>query len=190
MPEKKTIEKARKDLKQGKSASTAAGEFVHEEIEHIRQGKHGARSARQAIAIGLSKARRAGVPLRVPEAGQTSESTRRSAQRDTEVGQGKRKRRASAKRSRAMSRRLKREPRTAASTTALSRQAKAAAGRRRQSKKAAGTRAARPAARATQRTPTRATQRTPTRATPQQSPARATARPRRRNQRGVGGLLT
>jgi hypothetical protein len=189
MPEKKTIEKAKRDLKQGKSASTAAGEFVHEEIEHIRQGKHGARSARQAIAIGLSKARRAGVPLPAPEAGQTSESTRRSAQRDTEVGQGKRKRRPSAKRSRAMSRRLKREPRTAASTTALSRQAKAAAGRRRQSKKVAGARAARPAARAAKRSPTRATKRSPTRAT-KRSPTRATKRPRRRNQRGVGGLFT
>lgn len=139
MPEKKTTERARKDLKQGKSASTAAGEFVHEEIEHIRQGKHGARSSKQAIAIGLSKARRAGVPLRPPKAGQTSESTRRSAQRDSEVGQGRRKRRPSAKRSQATRRALKREPRAAASSTALSRQAKSSAARRRTSKAAGAT---------------------------------------------------
>ena len=137
MPEKKTIARARKDLKRGKSASTAAGEFVHEEIEHIRQSKHGARSAKQAIAIGLSKARRAGVPLRAPKKGQTSESTRRSAERDNEVGQGRRTRRPSAKRSQATRRALKREPRAAASSTALSRQAKAAAARRR-TRKASG----------------------------------------------------
>jgi hypothetical protein len=139
MPEKKTIARARKDLKQGKSASTAAGEFVHEEIEHIRQGKHGARSSKQAIAIGLSKARRAGVPLRPPKAGQTSESTRRSAKRDSEVGQGRRTRRPSAKRSQATRRALKREPRAAASSTALSRQAKSSAARRRASKASGAT---------------------------------------------------
>lgn len=137
MPEKKTIARARKDLKQGKSASTAAGEFVHEEIDHIRQGKHGARSTKQAIAIGLSKARRAGVPLRAPKNGQTSESTRRSAERDSEVGQGRRRpRRPSAKRSQATRRALKREPRAAASSTALSRQAKSSA--RRRTRKASG----------------------------------------------------
>jgi hypothetical protein len=146
MPEKKTVEKARKDLEQGKSASTAAGEFVHEEIEHIRQGKHGARSPQQAIAIGLSKARRAGVPLPAPKSGQTSESTRRSAARDSEVGQGTRKRRPSKKRSRATTRALKREPRATASKTALSRQAKAAATRRR-SKKAAASSSATPTVR-------------------------------------------
>lgn len=139
MPEKKTIARARKDLKQGKSASTAAGEFVHEEIEHIRQGKHGARSAKQAIAIGLSKARRAGVPLRPPKSGQTSESTRRSAERDSEVGQGRRTRRPSAKRSQATRRALKREPRAAASSTALSRQAKSSAARRRTPKASGAT---------------------------------------------------
>ncbi len=85
MPEKKTIERAKKDLKQGKSPTTAAGEFVHEEIEHIRQGKHGARSTKQAIAIGLSKARRAGVPLEPPAKGEASESTRRSATRAYEL---------------------------------------------------------------------------------------------------------
>lgn len=136
MPERKTIEKAKRDLKRGKSASTAAGEFVHEEIEHIRAGKHGARSTKQAIAIGLSKARRAGVPLPPPEAGQTSEGTLRSAARDVEVGQGKRPRRTSVKRGRATTRALKREPRAAASKKALSRQAKATATRRRRTTKA------------------------------------------------------
>ncbi len=139
MPEKKTIARARKDLKRGKSASTAAGEFVHEEIEHIRQGKHGARSTKQAIAIGLSKARRAGVPLRPPKNGQAGESTRRSAERDSEVGQGRRTRRPSAKRSQATRRALKREPRAAASSTALSRQAKSSAARRRTAKASGAT---------------------------------------------------
>jgi len=143
MPEKKTIERAKRDLKQGKSASTAAGEFVHEEIDHIRHGKHGARSAKQAIAIGLSKARRAGIPLSAPRQGATSESTRRSAQRDIEVGQGVRQRRPSAKRRRAATRALKREPRAAASKTALSRHAKAVSARRRRSTKAASTAARR-----------------------------------------------
>jgi len=132
MPEKKTTEKAKRDLKQGKRPSTAAGEFVHEEIEHIRQGKHGARSTKQAIAIGLSKARRAGVPLPVPEKGQTSEATRRSAKRELATAQGKRKARpTSRKRSKATRRALEREPRAAASSAALSRQAKSAASRRR-----------------------------------------------------------
>jgi len=143
MPEKKTVERAKQDLKEGKSASTAAGEFVHEEIEHIREGKHGARSAKQAIAIGLSKARRAGVPLAPPKAGQTSARTRRSAQRDAEVGEGTRTpRRPSAKRRRATSKALKSEPRAAASKTALSRQAKSAA-RRRKASSTTATRAAR-----------------------------------------------
>lgn len=134
MPEKQTVERARRDLKQGKSASTAAGEFVHEEIEHVRRGQHGARSTKQAIAIGLSKARRAGVPLDPPAAGEASAGTRRSAKRDVEAGQGQRKRRPSAKRSRATTRALKREPRAAASSKALSRQAKTAAARRRSAK--------------------------------------------------------
>src|SRR5436190_2814317 len=79
MPEKATVERARRDKRQGKSASTQAGEFVREEMHHIREGKHGAASAKQAIAIGLSKARRAGVNLRPPRKGKTSEKTRRSA---------------------------------------------------------------------------------------------------------------
>jgi hypothetical protein len=146
MPEKKTVERAKQDLKEGKSASTAAGEFVHEEIEHIREGKHGARSAKQAIAIGLSKARRAGVPLAPPKAGQASQRTRRSAQRDTEVGEGTRTpRRPSAKRRRATTKALKSQPRAAASKTALSRQAKSAARRRKKATSAAAPRARRSA---------------------------------------------
>jgi hypothetical protein len=132
MPRKTTTQKAKADLREGKRPTTAAGEFVHEEIEHVRQGKHGARSTKQAIAIGLSKARRAGVPLPPPEKGQAKERTRRSAKRAYEVGQGKRKPRApSAKRGRAVSKALKREGRSAASKPALSRQAKGAAARRR-----------------------------------------------------------
>jgi hypothetical protein len=131
MPGKRTVEKAKKDLRQGKSPTTAAGEFVREEIDHIREGKHGARSTKQAIAIGLSKARRAGVPLKAPAKGKTSERTRRSAKRAYETGQGKRKARPTSKRrSAALKRALKREPRSAASKRALSAQAKRAAARR------------------------------------------------------------
>jgi len=131
MPEKRTVKKARKDLREGKRPTTAAGEFVHEEMDHIRQGKHGARSTKQAIAIGLSKARRAGVPLKPPRKGRTSRRTRRSARRAYEVGQGKRKARSpSRRRSQAASRALRREPRRAASRKALSRQARRAAVRR------------------------------------------------------------
>jgi uncharacterized protein DUF6496 len=146
MPEKKIAEKAKKDLRQGKSPTTAAGEFVHEEIEHIREGKHGARSTKQAIAIGLSKARRAGVPLAPPKKGQTSQATRRSAKRDYETGQGERKPRApSRKRSRATTQALEREPKAAASSAALSRQAKSAAARRRSRSTAARSRTGRTA---------------------------------------------
>ena len=129
MPEKKTIERARKDKREGKAPSTQAGEFVREEIEHIREGKHGARSTKQAIAIGLSKARRAGVKLSAPKAGQTSPQVRKQAQRDLARGASGQK--ASPRRSRATSRALKREGHSAASTAALSRQAKAAARRKR-----------------------------------------------------------
>src|SRR5215510_8713937 len=86
MPEKETLERARRDKREGKAASTQAGEFVHEEIEHIREGKHGARSTKQAIAIGLSRARRAGVALPPPKKGEASEETRRKARRDSEAG--------------------------------------------------------------------------------------------------------
>jgi hypothetical protein len=123
MPSKSTTRKAKQDLRQGKSPTTAAGEFVHEEIDHVREGKHGARSTKQAIAIGLSKARRAGVPLKAPAKGKTS--TRRSAKRAYEVGQGKRKPRSpSQRRSTATKRALRREPKRTASRRALSRQAK------------------------------------------------------------------
>jgi hypothetical protein len=131
MPEKTTLKRARRDRRQGKAPSTQAGEFVREEIEHVRRGKHGARSTKQAIAIGLSKARRAGVKLRPPRRGQTSARTRRRAQRDYRKGQSGRKRRVSRKRSRAVSRALRREGRRAASSKALSHQARRAGTRRR-----------------------------------------------------------
>ncbi len=127
MPSKTTIKRAKKDLREGKSASTAAGEFVREEIEHVRQGKHGARSTKQAIAIGLSKARRAGVPLEPPEKGTTSERTRKSAKSAYEAGQKGKKKKTSSKRSKATKAALKREPRSTASKKALSKQAKSAA---------------------------------------------------------------
>ena len=131
MPEKKTIGRARKDKREGKAPSTQAGEFVREEMDHIREGKHGARSPQQAIAIGLSKARRAGVDLPPPKKGTTSKATRERAERDYEKGQSGSKPKTSAKRSRAVREALKREPRSSASRAALSKQAKAAAVRRR-----------------------------------------------------------
>jgi hypothetical protein len=131
MPEKRTIARARKDARQGKAPTTQAGEFVHEEMEHIRKGKHGARSTKQAIAIGLSKARRAGVKLAAPKKGAASESTRKKAARDVKKGQSSAKHRPSAKRSRATSRALQREGRFAASKSALSKQARSAARSRR-----------------------------------------------------------
>lgn len=131
MPEKKTVERARKKERAGRSPTTQAGEFVREEIHKIRRGEHGARSAKQAIAIGLSEARRAGVDLPPPGKGEASERTRKSAERAYEVGQGERAPRApSAKRSRAIKAALKREGRAAASPAALSKQARAAARRR------------------------------------------------------------
>jgi Family of unknown function (DUF6496) len=124
MPEKTTLKRARRDRRQGKAPSTQAGEFVREEIEHVRRGKHGARSSKQAIAIGLSKARRAGVKLPPPKKGQSSARTRQRAQRDYRKGQRGRKRRPSRKRSRAVLRALKREGRRAAAPKALARQAR------------------------------------------------------------------
>src|SRR6201988_4584204 len=116
MPEKATVRKAKEDLREGKSPSTAAGEFGHEEIQHVREGKHGARSTKQAIAIGLSKARRAGVPLKPPSKGGTCAPTQEAAERAYEIGQGKRKPRApSPERARAVSKALQREGRSAAS---------------------------------------------------------------------------
>jgi hypothetical protein len=131
MPEKEVVAKARRKLRAGKSPSTAAGEFIREEMHHVREGKHGARSPEQAIAIGLSKARRAGVPLEPPKPGTAKRSTRRAAQRAYEVGQGRREPRApSKKRGRAVKRALQREPHRTASHTALSAHAHRAAGRR------------------------------------------------------------
>jgi hypothetical protein len=130
MPDKRTVEKARADKRAGKSASTQAGEFVHDEIEKIRHGEHGARSTKQAIAIGLSEARRAGVDLPPPKKGTTSERTRKSAEYAYEAGQGERKTTRRPKVARAVKRALKREPTSTVSRKALSRQAKTAAASR------------------------------------------------------------
>jgi hypothetical protein len=141
MPTKSTIEKARKDARAGKAPTTQAGEFVREEIDHVRQGKHGARSARQAIAIGLSKARRAGVKLPPPNPDTTSAGTRRKAKQDEAVAESGRRRAPSPKRSRATKRALKREGQAAASPRALSLQAKRAAATRRKRASAKRTKA-------------------------------------------------
>jgi hypothetical protein len=130
MPKKKTVERARRAKRKGKSPSTQAGAFVEEEIEDIREGKHGARSAKQAIAIGLSKARRAGVDLPPPKRGEAKKSTRRSARYAYEAGQGKRKTRRRPRVARAVKNVLKHEPRSTVSHGALSRQTKRAAARR------------------------------------------------------------
>jgi hypothetical protein len=130
MPEKKTVERAHRAKRQGKAPSTQAGEFVREEMEHIREGKHGARSTKQAIAIGLSKARRAGVKLRPPKSGSVSEETRSKAEREyTRAAKGKNGK-PSATRQRAITRALKREGKGAASKAALARQARTVAHRR------------------------------------------------------------
>ncbi|MBX3209388.1 MAG: transcription elongation factor [Labilithrix sp.] len=148
MPEKKTIARARKAKREGKASTTQAGEFVREEIEHIREGKHGAKNAKQAIAIGLSKARRAGVKLPAAKGASTSERTRKEAKRGTAKAKPKAARRKSpkrtqslkspaAKRSRAATKALRRAPRASASHRALSRQARQAPRRR---KRASGSR--------------------------------------------------
>ena len=160
MPEKETLERAHEDAQEGKSPSTQAGEFVREEMHHIREGKHGARSTKQAIAIGLSKARRAGVKLRAPRKGRASSRTRKQASRDLRKGRSHSRRRPSSRRSRAVRGALKREGHRAASRSSLSRQARStarsrgAAARHRSAKKASRTkgtagrvRAARKAAR-------------------------------------------
>ena len=126
MPEKATKERAAEDLREGKSPKTAAGEFVHEEIEHVREGKHGVRSPQQAIAIGLSKARRAGIPVAPPAKGKASESVRSRAERDYEKGQSGDREKPSPRRSRAREEVLEREPHSTASRQALSKQAKSA----------------------------------------------------------------
>ena len=126
MPEEKTRKAVARDKRQGKSASTQAGEFVREEIEHVREGKHGARSAKQAIAIGLSKARRAGI--KAPVSKTAKPSTRRKAAQDEAAAKHPHK--TSSKRSRATERALEKEGHGSASHTALSRQATRAASKR------------------------------------------------------------
>jgi hypothetical protein len=141
MPEKETLERAKKDKREGKAPSTQAGEFVREEIHHVREGKHGARSAKQAIAIGLSKARRAGVDLPPPKEGTAAEETRESAERALEAGrEGQHK--PSPTRSRATKRALKREPHSTVSRRAMAKQAKSAAKRRTSAQRSAAARKA------------------------------------------------
>jgi hypothetical protein len=140
MPERKTLQRVARDRRAGKSPGTQAGEFVREEIEHVREGKHGARSAKQAIAIGLSKARRSGVELPPPKKGKTSRKTRKRALRDYKAG--KRKHSVSRKRSRATEQALKREPRRAASHRALAKHARKAAQRRSAAERSASARKA------------------------------------------------
>jgi len=138
MPEKQTVERAQEDKREGKAPSTQAGEFVREEIHHIREGKHGARSTKQAIAIGLSKARRAGVGLSAPKKGQASERTRQSAKSAIR----NRGHAPSPKRGRAVEGALKREGHSAASRPALARQAHQSASRRTASSRSAASRKA------------------------------------------------
>jgi len=130
MPEKETVERAREDAREGKSPSTQAGEFVREEFDHVREGQHGARSTKQVIAIGLSKARRAGVNLAAPSTPGVSAETRKHAQRDYREGQSHSPPTPSARRSRATLDALKKEGHGAASPQAISKQAHASARRR------------------------------------------------------------
>jgi len=168
MQERNPVERAHEDEREGKSPSTQAGEFIREEMHHIRQGKHGAESPQQAVAIGLSKARRSGVRLPPPRKGTTSARTRKQAKRDLARARGApSRRRPSAKRSRATLRALKRKGRRAASRTALARQARGAARRR-------GPAARKAAARKAARTRTPAERR---------ASARKAARTRRRSPR-------
>lgn len=142
MPEAKTLERAHRDQEEGKAPSTQAGEFVREEIDHVREGKHGARSTKQAIAIGLSKARRAGVKLAAPKAGTQSAAVRKRAKRDLQKGARPAKA-PSRTRSRATEKALKREGHRAASRASLARQAHASATKRGPTaRKAAGRKAA------------------------------------------------
>src|SRR5204862_7859705 len=130
MPEKKTIERARKAKREGKAPTTQAGEFVRETMEHIREGKHGARSTKQAIAIGLSKARRAGVKVPPPKKGQASAKTRQSAASASRQGQSGHAHKTNPRRSQAITKALQHEGHQAASPKALSRQAKQQARKR------------------------------------------------------------
>jgi Family of unknown function (DUF6496) len=133
MPDKEVVERAKEDLREGKSPSTAAGEFVRKEIEHVREGKHGARSPQQAIAIGLSEARRAGIPVAPPAKGKTTASTRNKAKQDYEKGQTspQTKPEGSTARGKSSLEAMKHEPHNAASHAALSAHAKSAARKRR-----------------------------------------------------------
>lgn len=135
MPERKTVERARADQRHGKAASTQAGNFVKEEMDHIREGKHGAKSTKQAIAIGLSKARRAGVGVKPPAEGKACAATRKKAERDMKAGSKKdshasASKESSSKRSKTTTRTLKQEGRAAASKSSLSQQARGAASKR------------------------------------------------------------
>ena len=128
--DEEALRKARQEAKEGKSPTTQAGEFVREEMHHVREGRHGARSTKQAIAIGLSKARRAGVPLPPPGPGKVSEKSWESAERAYEAGRSHPMKHPSPTRSRAIARALRREGHAAASRPALARQARATASRR------------------------------------------------------------
>jgi uncharacterized protein DUF6496 len=138
MPDPETLERAKQDEEEGKSPSTQAGEFVREEMHHVREGKHGAKSTKQAIAIGLSKARRAGVKL--PASKSSSQRTRKQASRD--MAKGTSRRRPSAKRAAASRRTLKRYGRSAASPASLARQARSSARRRTKAARSASARKA------------------------------------------------
>jgi hypothetical protein len=138
MPEKETVERAREDAREGKAPSTQAGEFIREEIHHVREGKHGARSPQQAIAIGLSKARRAGVKLRPPKG---PASVREKAEHDVEAGENPRRKK-SGTRSRGVLKALKRESKGSASPQAISRQAKKSSAKRGKSARSAAARKA------------------------------------------------
>ena len=173
MPEKRTLQRAKRDKKAGKSASTQAGEFVREEMHHIREGKHGARSPQQAIAIGLSKARRSGVDLAPPRKGKASSSTRKRAERDLKKGRSTKKSKPSAKRSKATRSALKRESRSSASKSALSKHAKQAAARRKKTGKTTSShRRTRIGGRTSSRHKTSTTRRTSTRSRRQSTRSR------------------
>ncbi|MGY3511232.1 DUF6496 domain-containing protein [Bradyrhizobium lupini] len=142
MPRQEVIRKAKQDKRAGKSASTQAGEFVKDQIDKIRKGKHGARSTKQAIAIGLSEARRAGIDLPPPRKGRVKKATRRSAKYAYDVGQGKRTPKRRPRVSQAVEKVLKKEPRSTASRSALSKQGKRAASRRTAASRSAAARKA------------------------------------------------
>ena len=161
MPEKKTLKRARRDKRQGKAASTQAGEFIREEFHHIREGKHGARSPEQAIAIGLSKARRSGVKVGTPKRGRVSAESRERIEHDEQVArQGGTRRKVSPRRSRAMHARLEREGHSAASPSAIAAHSRRAAKRRTPAeRRASAKKAARTRARRKHTTSSRATAR-------------------------------